>query len=48
MARTGSTILDTNNPFPQISLSLASGQSLELPVDTGDGYAVVLFYRGFW
>jgi len=48
MARIGSVILDTNDPFPELDLKLVSGETLKLPQATGEGYGVVLFYRGPW
>ena len=48
MARIGSVILDTNDRFPELDLKLVSGETLKLPQATGEGYGVVLFYRGPW
>jgi hypothetical protein len=48
MARIGSVILDTNDRFPELDLKLVSGESLKLLQATGEGYGVVLFYRGHW
>ncbi len=48
MARIGSSILDTNDRFPDLELKLVSGETLKLPQATGEGYGVVLFYRGHW
>jgi hypothetical protein len=48
MARIGSTYLDTKDMFPQLELQLVSGEKLKLPEETGEGYAVVLIYRGHW
>jgi len=48
MARMGSLILDTNDLFPQLEWQLVSGEALKLPRATGEGYGVVLFYRGEW
>ena len=48
MARTGSVILDNNDPFPALELQLVSGDTLKLPQGTGEGYGVLLFYRGYW
>ena len=48
MARIGSSILDMNDRFPDLELKLVSGETLKLPQATGEGYVVVLFYRGHW
>jgi hypothetical protein len=46
--RTGLTFLDTNDMFPQLELQLVSGEKLKLPEGTGEGYGVILIYRGHW
>ena len=48
MARIGSVILDNNDLFPGLEFKLVSGDTLILPQGTGEGYGVVLFYRGYW
>jgi hypothetical protein len=48
MARIGSAYLDTNNMFPQLELQLVSGEKRKLPEGIGQGYGVVLIYRGHW
>jgi peroxiredoxin len=48
MARAGSAYLDTNDLFPQLELRLISGEKLKLPEGIGEGYGVVLIYRGHW
>jgi hypothetical protein len=48
MARIGSAYLDTDDRFPQLELQLVSGGKLKLPEGIGEGYGVVLFYRGYW
>jgi hypothetical protein len=48
MARTGSVYFDTNDMFPRLELRLVSGETLELPEGIGEGYGVVLIYRGHW
>jgi len=45
-ARIGSAFLDTDDMFPQLELQLISGEKLKLPKDIGEGYGVVLIYRG--
>lgn len=48
MARISSTILDTNDAFPKLELQMVSGETLKLPAGLGEGYSVVLLYRGHW
>ena len=48
MARVGTTILDSGDRFPDLSVSLVSGGTLTLPDTLGPGYGVALFYRGHW
>lgn len=48
MATAGPLRLDTNDAFPEMDLKLVSGRTLRLPEATGEGYGVVLFYRGSW
>jgi len=48
MARMNSHILDTNDYFPEMELSLVSGELFRIPEEFGDGYAVFLLYRGYW
>jgi hypothetical protein len=48
MARKCSTFLDTNDVFPEITLKLVSGETINLPGSTDEGYTVVLFNRGYW
>ena len=48
MAKSDSRVLDTNDQFPELDLQLISGETLSLPADTGEGYSVILFYRGYW
>jgi len=31
-----------------LELQLVSGDILKLPQGTGEGYGVLLFYRGYW
>ena len=47
MAKEGS-VLDTNDMFPEMELQLVSGETIRLPEATGEGYSVILFYRGVW
>ena len=34
--------------FPEVSLDIASGQSLKLPTDLDAPLTIMLFYRGYW
>lgn len=40
--------LGMGEPFPDISLNLVGGGTLELPRGLGSKYGVILFYRGHW
>ncbi|MEQ1772763.1 MAG: hypothetical protein ABL891_03175 [Burkholderiales bacterium] len=40
--------LDSGSRFPQMTLSLAGGESLALPDDWAGHAGAVLFYRGHW
>ena len=48
MARKEDRLLDANDRFPELEFQPLSGQPLKLPLDAGDGYAVILIYRGHW
>ncbi len=48
MGKISSAFLDANDMFPAMDLQLVSGETLKLPDATGDGYGVVLLYRGYW
>ena len=48
MARIGSAYLDTDDMFPKLEFQLVSGEKLKLPEGMGEGYGVVLIYRGEW
>ena len=48
MAREGRAYLDVNDAFPKMELQLVSGETLMLPEGLGEGYGVVLWYRGYW
>ncbi|MEE8415321.1 MAG: hypothetical protein V3S05_03530 [Desulfobacterales bacterium] len=48
MTRKDVTMLDANDAFPEINLHTISGEELKLPEATGEGYGVVLIYRGYW
>jgi hypothetical protein len=34
--------------FPPLTMSLVGGDEIVLPDDFADGWAYVLFYRGYW
>ena len=48
MTKMDSTFLDVNDPFPNLDLNLLSGETLNLPQGFGEGYGVLLIYRGYW
>jgi hypothetical protein len=48
MAKVGEVFLDANDKFPKLEMKTISGDTLSLPKDFGDGYAVFILYRGFW
>ena len=48
MSKVGLTFLDVNDVFPELDLKLVSGKTLSVPEGTGEGYGVILFYRGYW
>lgn len=48
MGRIESALLDANDVFPELNLQMVSGETLKLPGGTGEGYGLVLFYRGYW
>ena len=41
-------LLNPGDPFPQLTITTAGGQTLPLPDAFAGGFAVVLFYRGSW
>ncbi len=40
--------LTTGDDFPNLTLNLTDGSTLELPGDIDTNFAIVLFYRGHW
>lgn len=42
------TLLDTGDTFPELTLNLPGGETRRVADALGDGYGVVLFYRGSW
>ena len=48
-ARTSMALkLDAGDSFPDITLNLVGGSTLNLPGDLKSNYSIVLFYRGHW
>ncbi|MET9356255.1 peroxiredoxin family protein [Streptomyces sp. NPDC006617] len=41
-------LLSPGDPFPALTLKLTGGGAVTLPDAFGDGFGVVLFYRGSW
>ena len=48
MAKAATTFLDVNDSFPALDIKLISGETLRLPEGFGEGYGVLLLYRGYW
>jgi hypothetical protein len=48
MAKEEPTFLDVNDAFPPLDVPLISGETVRLPEATGEGYGIVLLYRGHW
>src|ERR1700752_1809577 len=42
------TMLHPGDPFPELTVALPGGRSLQLPGALAGGFGVVLFYRGSW
>lgn len=40
--------LAAGQTFPATTLTLSDGSSMSLPGDMGDGWKVILFFRGSW
>ncbi len=40
--------LDTGDSFPNLTLNLVGGATLQLPGDLKSTYSIILFYRGHW
>jgi hypothetical protein len=43
-----SKMLGIGETFPNLSISLAKGGTIDLPGGIGSKYGVILFYRGHW
>jgi peroxiredoxin len=41
-------LLNPGDPFPELTVTLAGGDSLDLPTALAGHFGVVLFYRGSW
>ena len=48
MARSESKLLDTGDAFPKLSWNLPDGGTINVPGDMGDGWKVVLIFRGYF
>lgn len=48
MSKAGTFILDTNDVFPDLKLTLTNNESSDVYGVLGTGYGVVLLYRGHW
>jgi hypothetical protein len=48
MARSGSFILDSGDPFPALTMDTVGHGRLTLPEAFGEGWGVFLIYRGHW
>jgi hypothetical protein len=48
MAKATTAFLDANDSFPELDIRLISGETLSLPEGFGEGYGVLLLYRGYW
>lgn len=48
MARFDTHLLDSNDRFPNLELSLSTGGKLNFPDELGGDYSVFLVYRGYW
>jgi len=40
--------LTTGDQFPDMTLNIAGGETLNLPADLKTPKTILLFYRGFW
>ncbi|MFQ5792071.1 MAG: hypothetical protein ACE5JI_16495, partial [Acidobacteriota bacterium] len=48
MTRAGSFLLDSGDRFPDMTLNLVDGGTLQLPDGLKEDWNVLLFYRGHW
>lgn len=40
--------LGIGDTFPNLTISLVNGGTIDLPDEIGSKYGVILFYRGHW
>jgi len=40
--------LENGDSFPSLTAQTADGDTIDLPDDQGDDWALVAFYRGHW
>lgn len=40
--------LAAGQPFPTTTITLSDGSRMTLPDDMGDGYKMIIFFRGSW
>src|SRR5690349_17251354 len=45
---TDTTLLHPGDPFPELTVALRGGRTLQLPGGLAARFGVVLFYRGSW
>ncbi len=48
MARAGTRILDSGEPFPTLTMETVANGRLSIPEAFADGWGVLLLYRGHW
>lgn len=48
MARAGSSVLDTGDIFPELSVQTVAHGVIRLPGGLGNGWKILLFYRAYW
>jgi len=48
MARAGTSILDSGEPLPALSMDTVAHGRLVVPDGFGDGWGVLLLYRAHW
>ena len=48
MARVGTSVLDTGEPLPVLSMETVAHGRVALPDAFGDGWGVLLLYRAHW
>ncbi len=48
MAQAGMKILDSGDAFPEMTLNLAGGGTLDLPGGAKGQWTILIVYRGDW